>query len=160
MLDQETKHSVLQQWDSLWNPTPKSTPKSKWTGCKFRPSPVIADIPEMEDGPFQQLKAEIHQAAIQGTLDQFGKIVLYKNKATGRWEIWDGRSRYLAFASLGLEPSLQFNGKGVSDKDRLGMTIRTNVEHRAWASADDLQAFLNLASAAMAKLAIPDKVNT
>lgn len=157
MLDQEAKQSVLRQWDSHWNPVPKST---KWSGRKFRPSPVIADLPEMEDHQFQQLKSEIQQAATQGTLDQFGKIVLHKNKTTGRWEIWDGRSRYLAFASLGLEPPLHFDGKGFSDKQRLGMAIRANAEHRAWTSTEELQAFLNLASAVMAKLAIPDKVNT
>jgi len=102
MLDQAIKQAAFQEWESQWNPP---TPKSKWTGRKFRPSPVIAFIPEMDASQFQQLTADIRVAAAQGTLHTFGKILVHKNKATGRWEIWDGRSRYLAFVSLGLEPT-------------------------------------------------------
>ena len=156
MLDQDTKQAAVKQWDSQWNPP---TPKSKWTGHKLRPSPVIAFIPEMDEGQFQQLKADIRAAATQKTLEKFGKILARKNKATDRWEIWDGRSRYLAFASLGLKPPFQFIGGDYSDRTLLIEAIKANAEYRAWASADELQAFLRLASAAMVNLANKDRIS-
>ena len=62
-----------------------------------------------------------------------------------------------AFTSLGLEPPIAFIGESYSDRTMLSMAIKANAEYRAWASAGDLEAFLTLASAAMAKLANKDR---
>ncbi|MCC8992057.1 MAG: hypothetical protein LM514_05695 [Streptococcus sp.] len=156
MLNPEIKQAVLQQWDNQWNPSPPPAPKSKWAGCKFKPSPEIAFIPELDDAQFEQLKVDIQAAAAKNTLAEFGKILLRKNQGTG-WEIWDGRSRYCALVALGLDlkPLLKFVGED-SKRSMLSMAIKANVDHREWESIEALEAFLTLASAAMNKLANKD----
>ena len=151
MLNPDTKQAALQQFKNRWNPSPPPAPKSK--RAKFNPSPVIAFIKKMGDSEFEQLKQDIQEAAAQNTLAKFGEILLRKNPAIEKWEIWSGRSRYRALIELGINPEPFLKFVGDNKPSLLLRVIEENVKYRTWTSDKELQEFLALAETAMAKLA-------
>lgn len=155
MLNQDMKQVILQQWKDQWNNPP--VPKSKSNHEKFPHALEIAFIPKMNGAQFEQLKQDIQEAVAQNTLAEFGKIILRKNPESGRWNIWDGRSRYRAMTELGIDtqPFLKF--VGVSKEELLKMVIEENVKHRHLES-EELGNLLSQATATMAKLK-SNKVN-
>lgn len=155
ILGADAMEAALQQWTTQWLEPPKPEPKGIWIYCKYRPNPILSFNRMMSESDFQELQAKIARANPPGTQYQInpcGRILV-----RGR-EIWDGRSRYLAYKNLQLTPPIEFINSKCSDRDMLIKMVHLNIRHRQW-TASTRQDFLNKASAAMARLA-SNEVNT